>query len=254
MKAYHLDLCPADLNGARIAILPGDPFRVPRIAAALDPEARELAFHREYRSALAQGEGGPVLVISTGIGGPSTAIAVEELATLGVECFVRVGTTGAIQPRIAAGELIVAAAAVRLDGASRHYAPIEFPAAADHRWVAHLDAAAARVGVGHHVGVVVSSDTFYPGQERYDSFTGHVPRALRGSLEEWTKLGCLAYEMEAATLFTVARAMGLAAGCLLGVVLNRNQAERVDPEVVKGAEDSAISCVAEAVDSWAKAQ
>ncbi len=250
MKAYHIDLEAGALRGATAAILPGDPFRVPRIARALDAEAVELAHHREYRSMLARVGAKHVLVTSTGIGGPSTAIAMEELATLGIDSFLRVGTTGAIQERIGVGDLIVAAGAVRLDGASRHYAPLEFPAIADHRWVAGLERAAARIGATAHIGVVVSSDTFYPGQERYDSFSGYVPRALRGSSAEWIQLGCLSYEMESATLFTVARSMGLAAGCVLGVILNRGASERVDPAVVRATEDRAIACAVEAARAW----
>jgi uridine phosphorylase len=250
MKAYHLDLEADALRDATIAILPGDPFRVPRIARALDPRAIELAHHREYRSMLARVGSTHLVVTATGIGGPSTAIALEELAGLGIRSFLRVGTTGAIQEGIVVGDLIVAAGAVRLDGASRHYAPLEFPALADHRWVARLERAAREMGATPHVGVVISSDTFYPGQERYDSFSGYVPRAFQGATAEWVQLGCLSYEMESATLFTVARSMGLTAGCVLGVILNRGDSEQVDPEVVRATEERAIACAAAAARAW----
>jgi len=136
---------------------------------------------------------------------------------------------------------------VRLDGASYHYAPQAFPAVADYRMVARLVAAAEARGFGHHVGLVVSSDTFYPGQERRDSFTGYVPRSLHGTLEEWRSLGCLSYEMEAATLFTVTRSMGLASACVLGVIVNRCSSEHVDPADVRATEEKAILCACDVV-------
>ncbi len=247
MNAYHLGISRDDLRGAEIALLPGDPFRVPRIAEALDDQPIEVAHHREFRSAVADLHGTTVLVTSTGIGGASAAIAIEELASLGVRTFLRVGTTGAIQPSVEVGDLIVAAGAVRLDGASSHYAPLSYPAVADHGLVNELIASAASQGLDHHVGLVVSSDTFYPGQERYDSFTGYVPLSHQGTLEEWKRLGCLSYEMETATLFTVTRTMGLSAGAVLGVIVNRSSSEAVDPEVVADTEDRAIRCAAGAV-------
>lgn len=248
MKQYHLDLDQAAVGGARIAVLPGDPFRVPRLAAALDPGAAELAFHREFRTWRADVAGVPVLVTSTGIGGPSTAIAIEELAALGVDTLIRVGTTGAIQSRVALGDLVVVTGAVRLDGASAHYAPLAYPAVSDHAVVgALLASGAGGTEGGCHAGVVVSSDTFYPGQERYESHAGYVIRDLQGTREEWTRLGCLAYEMEAATLLTVSGVLGLRAGCVLGVVAHRLHSERVDPQVVQEAETAAIQCAAHAV-------
>ena len=127
---FHLGLTRAQLHEARLAIVPGDPARVASIAAGCD-ESEHLASTREFTSALAWLDGTPIVICSTGIGGPSTSIAVEELAQLGIETFLRVGTTGAIQPGISPGELIVTTASVRLDGASQHFAPLEFPAVAD---------------------------------------------------------------------------------------------------------------------------
>jgi uridine phosphorylase len=157
-------------------------------------------------------------VTSTGIGGPSTSIAVEELAHLGVRTFLRVGTTGAIQPEIAIGDVIVTAGAVRLDGASTHYAPLEYPAVAHHEILRALVDAADEIGCSYHVGVTASSATFYPGEQRHDSFSGYVLRRFQGATEEWRRLHVLNYEMESATLLTMCSAMGLRAGCLTGVV------------------------------------
>ena len=154
-------------------------------------------------------EGQNVLVCSTGMGGPSVAIGLEELARLGIKNFIRVGTTGCIQENINLGDVIINNAAVRLEGTSAHYAPVNFPAVASLKLTNALNDAAAALNVPHHVGISVSSDTFWPGQERYDSFTGYVCNALRGTLKEWQALGALNYEMETAALFVVAQAFGL---------------------------------------------
>ena len=218
-SVYHLGLAAGDLAGARFALLPGDPDRVEGIARTPPFEdARELACKREFRTWLGYVRGQPALVTSTGIGGPSTSIAVDELAQLGVDTFIRVGSTGAIQPHIRVGDVVITTGAVRMDGASAHYAPIEYPAVADHGVVEALVRAARELKVRHHVGVTCSIDTFYPGQERGDSFSGYIPRHLRGITAEWRELNVLNYEMEAATLLTLCGAMGLRGGCVTGVV------------------------------------
>ncbi len=217
-KVYHLALDRQTIQGAEFALLPGDPERVPKIAAALDPGARQIAQRREFRTYLGRLGGQPVLITSTGIGGPSASIAIDELAQLGVRTFIRVGTTGAIQPRIAVGDVVVTTGSVRLDGASTHYAPIEYPAVADHQVVRALVDAAAELGMPFHVGITASSATFYPGEERSDSFSGYVLRSFRGATDEWRRLKVLNYEMESATLLTVCSALGLRGGCVTGVV------------------------------------
>ena len=227
-KVYHLDLTARQTEDARFAFLPGDPDRVPHIARAFDPASREIASKREYRSWLGRMDGVPVVVTSTGIGGSSTSIAVEELALLGVRLFLRVGTAGAIQPHIKVGDVIITTGAVRLDGASHHYAPPEYPAVSDHRVVDALVTSAQELNVTHYVGITTSSATFYPGQERIDSYSGYVVGALRGSLEQWKRLGVLDYEMESSTLFVVCSALGLRAGCVCGVIDDRTEGEEVN--------------------------
>jgi uridine phosphorylase len=189
---FHLGLTREMLAGAELAILPGDPARVQRIASTMADPA-PLAAHREFTSWLGHLDGRPVVVCSTGIGGPSTSIAVEELAQLGVRTFLRAGTTGGIQPHIEPGDVIVTTAAVRLDGASLHFAPMEYPAVADFACTTALVDASTASGARLHVGVTASSDTFYPGQERYDTYSGRVTRRFRGSLEEWQSMGVLNY-------------------------------------------------------------
>ena len=244
---YHTGLSAAIIEKAEYAILPGDPGRVEVLAKAFG-EAKFIASHREYTSWLTHINGKAILVCSTGMGGPSVSIGMEEFARIGIKKFIRVGTTGSIQENIKLGEVIINNAAVRLDGASRQYAPIEFPAVASLELTNALVAAAREVDVPYHVGISVSSDTFWPGQERYDSFTGYVPRALQGSLKEWQALGACNYEMETATLFVVAQSMGLAAASICGVVAKRTQSEHVaSSDIYQLASERFISVVKRAL-------
>ncbi len=239
-SVYHLDLDAAGIGGARCAFVPGDPGRVPAIGDALDSEARELAWKREYRSRLGHLDGHPVLVTSTGIGGPSASIAIDELAQLGVRTFLRVGTTGGIGERVSVGDVVITTGAMRLDGASTQYAPIEYPAVAHHLVVRALVAAATELEIPHHVGVTASTDTFYPGQERLDSFSGRVLRRFQGQTDELRSLNVLNYEMESAAILTMCAALGLRGGCVTGVVAERTQHERVVPEGLAEGQRNAI--------------
>jgi len=239
---FHLGLTQKMLDGATVAIVPDDPERVKRIAELMD-NATFLASHREYTSYLAYIDGKAIVICSTGIGGPSTSIAVEELAQLGVRTFLRVGTTGAIQEHINPGDVIVTQAAVRLDGASLHFAPMEFPAVANFEVTSAMATACREFGVEPHIGITASSDTFYPGQERYDTVSGRVTRRFKGSMQEWQDLGVLNYEMESSTLFTMCTANGWRAGCVAGVIVNRTQQEIPDEATMKKTEVSAIAIV-----------
>ena len=242
---FHLGLTKADLQGAELAIVPGDPERVRKIAEMLD-NPRFLACHREFTSWLAELDGHPIVICSTGIGGPSTSIAVEELAQLGIRTFLRIGTTGAIQPHIHVGDILVTTAAVRLDGASLHFAPMEFPAVADFACTTALVAAAEAMQVRQHIGITASSDTFYPGQERYDTYSGRVVERFRGSMAEWQAMGVMNYEMESATLLTMCASQGLRAGMVAGVIVNRTQREIPDAAAMKSTESQAVQIVIEA--------
>lgn len=226
---YHVGFAKKDLQGATLAVLPGDPGRVQPLAEALGADSRPLAEHREYTSFLTYIAERPVLVCSTGMGGPSVAICLEELARMGITHVVRFGTTGTIQDKVDLGDVIINKAAVRLDGTSHHYAPAAFPAVASFSMTEGLVRAAEKCDAPYHVGISVSSDTFWPGQERYDSFSGYVPRVFRGSMKEWQQLGALNYEMETATLFVTAQALGLQAAALCGVVAKRTDSERIAP-------------------------
>ncbi|WP_261817099.1 uridine phosphorylase [Vibrio gallicus] len=244
-NVFHLGVNQADLQGATLAIIPGDPERVQRIADTMD-NPQFLASHREYTLYLAQIDKHKVVVCSTGIGGPSTSIAVEELAQLGVTTFLRVGTTGAIQADVNVGDMIVTTASVRLDGASLHFAPMEFPAVSDFNIALAMKESAVEQGAVVHTGVTASSDTFYPGQERYDTSTGRVVRRFQGSMQEWQEMGVLNFEMESATLLTMCASSGLKAGCVAGVIINRTQQEIPDSAKMKEIESLSIKTVVEA--------
>ena len=242
---FHLGLTKNDLQGATLAIVPGDPKRVEKIAKLMDNPVH-LASLREYTSWRGEIDGKAVIVCSTGIGGPSTSIAVEELAQLGIRTFLRIGTPGAIQEHINVGDILVTTAAVRLDGASLHFAPMEFPAVSDFECMNALYKAAKDNGSTVHVGVTASSDTFYPGQERYDTYTGRVVRRFKGSMKEWQEMGVMNYEMESATLLTMCASQGLRAGMVAGVIVNRTQQEIPDAELLKKTENNALGIVIEA--------
>ncbi|HGN0533566.1 TPA: uridine phosphorylase [Providencia stuartii] len=242
---FHLGLKKSDLQGATVAIVPGDPNRVEKIARLMDNPVH-LASLREFTSWRGELDGKAVIICSTGIGGPSTSIAVEELAQLGIRTFLRIGTTGAIQENINVGDVLVTTAAVRLDGASQHFAPLEYPAVANFTCTNVLYDAAKEAGATVHVGVTASSDTFYPGQERYDTYTGRVMRHFRGSMKEWQDMGVMNYEMESATLLTMCSSQGLRAGMVAGVIVNRTQQEIPDEALLKKTESNVLSIVVEA--------
>lgn len=234
---YHVGLSKEMLQGARYALVPGDPGRVEGLAKALDPDAVYVASHREFTSWLARVDGEPVLVMSSGMGGPCITFVVEELGRLGVTTFIRVGTTGSLKEDLNLGDVVISKAAVRLDGASKAYAPAEYPAVADLDVTLALREAARELKVPFGLGITVTTDSFWPGQERYDSFSGYVPRHLQGSLKEWQALGCSNFEMEAATLFTLCSVHSLRAGAICGVVAKRTDSEAVaPPETYKVAE------------------
>jgi len=245
---YHIRLSSEMVEGATYAILPGDPGRVEKTARHIDPEgAKFLAANREYTSWLANLDGKKVLVCSTGIGGPSTSIAIEELASIGFKNFYRIGTTGVIQPGIKLPSIIITTGSVRLDGASTHYAPIEYPAVADYELTSALVEAAKAIDVEYHVGITASSDTFYPGQERYDTFSGYVPRRFQNTLQEWQKLHVLNYEMESATLLTMASCFGLRAGMVASAIVSRIDGETPNDEELKRAEENLAKVIRKAL-------
>jgi uridine phosphorylase len=196
---------------APYVLLPGDPARVAQIAARWD-SAREVYSDREFVAYTGTHEGVELSCVSTGIGCPSAGIAMEELARAGAHTFVRVGTCGTYLDHIAVGELVIFDAALRLDGASRLYAPPEFPAVADHRAVAAAVGAAERVGVRHHVGTTRTADTFYALHPRPGaSFGDYWISSWRDQFADMRRMRIAAAEMETSIILVLARLWGLRA-------------------------------------------
>ncbi len=215
---YHIKLTKE--NGAKYAIIPGDPGRVEKIAALLD-NPRQVGSNREYNTYEGYLEGTKVLVVSTGIGGPSTAICVEELAQIGVDTFIRVGTCGGMQMNVNPGDVVIANGAIRMEGTSREYLPIEFPAVADFAVTSALSKAAKSLNYPHHIGVVQAKDSFY---SQHSPDTMGVADELNFKWKAWIKGGCLASEMESAALYIVSAVRGLRAGSVFHCVWNQEQA------------------------------
>ena len=226
MKQYHITLSEQD--SAKFCILPGDPGRCEKIAQYFE-NPYFVAQNREYTTYAGTLDGEKVLVTSTGIGGPSAAIAMEELAAIGVKTFIRVGTCGGINMKVKASDVVIATGAIRYDGTNREYAPIEYPAVADFGVVRALVDSAQELGENWHTGVVQCKDSFY-GQHSPQRMP--VSYELLNKWEAWKRLGVLASEMESATLFVVADALGVRCGSVLNVIWNqeRNAAGYNEPD------------------------
>lgn len=214
---YHIACQKGDVG--EYVLLPGNPDRCELIAKHFE-NPKKVAQNREFTTFTGTLDGEKVSVTSTGIGGPSAVIALEELAAIGAHTFVRVGTCGGMAHNITAGEVVIANAAVRYDGASREYAPIEFPAVSDFEVLTALASSADALGYAKHVGVVQCKDSFY-GQ--------HAPKRMPTSeellykWEAWKRLGVLASEMESAALFTAGAALHVRCGTVLHVVWNQER-------------------------------
>ncbi|MDR2729271.1 MAG: uridine phosphorylase [Treponema sp.] len=216
-KLYHVDF--DDSHGARYVILPGDPGRVEKIASFLD-KPRFYHRNREYTAWLGELNGRTVMVMSTGMGGPSTAIAVEELFKSGVSTFVRIGTCGGIALPVTGGDVVIATGAVRMEGTTKEYVPVEFPAVANLDVTNALVEAAKKLELRWHAGIVQCKDSFY-GQHNPERMPSGYE--LTDKWEAWKKAGCLASEMESAALYIVCQILGARAGCVLNTVWNQER-------------------------------
>lgn len=227
-KKYHVGLGPGDVG--EYVLVPGDPGRTPMIAQHLE-DAREVAFSREYRTFTGKLGGVTVSTMSTGMGGPSVAIAVEELSELGVHTLLRVGTCGAAQPEIKIGDLVIAIGAVRSEGTPNGYVPPEYPAIASLDLVNALIESARAASVPYHVGVIRSVDALYS-----DLVPDRMPRPhLREELEMWSRAGILSNDMESSTLFVVSRLRKLRAGTINVCVdeLGAGEIHHLDPSYME---------------------
>jgi len=222
---YHIRCRPGDVGEA--VLLPGDPGRCESIARLFD-RPKLIARNREFTTYTGEVDGRPISVCSTGIGSPSTAIAVEELAAIGARTFVRVGTTGSIQKGVGFGDLVVATAAVRDEGTTPPYVPLSYPAVADYDLVRTMLEAARQRKYRVHTGIVRSHDSLYT-----DLWAKDMPRReeLQHTLEVWHRAGVLCNDMESSTIFTLCGLRKMRGGAVL-MVVNEPGEEHIDPKRV----------------------
>ena len=238
---YHIGLNKGDVG--KYVILPGDPKRCKKIAQYFD-DPKLVADNREYVTYTGYLNGEKVSVTSTGIGGPSAAIAMEELVNVGAEVFIRVGTCGGMQLDVKGGDLVIATGAIRMEGTSKEYAPIEFPAVANLDVVNALVKASENLGYTHHTGVVQCKDSFY-GQHSPE--IKPVSYELMNKWEAWKRLGCLASEMESAALFIVASYLGVKVGSIFLTVANQEREKQNLENPVVHDTEKAIKTAIEAI-------
>ena len=238
---FHIHVKKGEVG--RYVILPGDPGRCEKIAKYFD-EPAFVAQNREYVTYTGKLCGVPVSVTSTGIGGPSASIAMEELIHCGADTFIRVGTAGGMKKEVMGGDVCIATGAIRFEGTSKEYAPIEWPAVPDFEVVRALKDAADRLGFRNHTGVVQCKDSFY-GQHSPKSMP--VAAKLEDRWEAWLELGAICSEMESAALFTVAAARGVRCGSIMLCIANQTRRELglEDPQVYDT--DRAIHVAVEAI-------
>lgn len=217
---HHINCKKGDVG--RYIVIPGDPDRCELIAKHFD-DAKKVTQKRGYVTYTGYLEGEKVSVTSTGIGGPSASIAMEELVMLGADTFIRVGTSGGMQTDIIAGDLVIANGAIRMDGTGREYIPIEFPAVPDFEVLKALTASADKLRYRYHVGIVECKDSYY-GQHAPERMP--VGYELQNKWSAWIKGGAVASEMESATLFIVASTLKVRMGTVLLVASNQERIKR----------------------------
>ena len=245
-RQFHIKAKKGEVG--RYVILPGDPGRVPKIAGLLD-NAVQIAQNREYNLYTGELDGVKVSVCSTGIGGPSAAIAVEELVKCGADTFIRVGTSGGIKLDVIGGDLCIASAAVRSEGTSQEYLPDGYPAAADFEVVSALHDAAEKLcdgtfGNNFHVGVVHSKDSFYGEVEPENSA---VPKKILEAWDGYRACGCLTSEMECAAVFSVGLLRNARCGAVLTAIWNVERSKQGLPDNISEDSSRAIKCAVEAI-------
>lgn len=216
-RQYHIQVAQGEVG--RYVIMPGDPKRCVKIAQYFDDPVL-IADNREYITYTGTLDGVKVSVTSTGIGGPSASIAMEELCRCGADTFVRIGTCGGMQTEVKSGDVVIATGAIRMEGTSKEYAPIEYPAVADLEVTNALVSAAKTKGFPYHAGVVECKDAFY-GQHEPEKMPGGYE--LLSKWEAWKMMGCLASEMESAALFIAAGKLRVRAGSCFLVVANQER-------------------------------
>ncbi len=218
-KQYHVGLGPGDVG--KYVLLPGDPKRCKLIADHLE-NAELVADVREFTTYTGELCGEKVSVTSTGIGGPSASIAIEELTKCGAHTYIRVGTCGGMRKDVKGGDIVIANGAVRMEGTSREFAPLEYPAVPDYEVLSALSHTAEKLGLRAHVGVVQCKDSFY-GQHEPDLMP--VSYVLQNSWDAYLRMGCLASEMEGAALFIAGAFLRVRVGSCYLVIANQERAK-----------------------------
>lgn len=242
-KQYHIACAPKDVG--KYVLMPGDPARVPKIAAFLE-DARQVAYHREYCTYTGSLAKTKVSVTSSGLGPSPTSVAIEELARLGVHTFIRVGTSASLNRDIQIGDLVISSAAVRLEGASKDYVRPEYPASAGYEVILALIEACEKLNVRYHLGVTASTNTFFCGQGRH-GFAGYWQSWMGDIISDLRKARVLNFEMEAATLFTLCSLFGLRAGAICGILANRETNEFAEQKQISKIEAKVAKVAVEAM-------
>lgn len=219
-KQYHTGVGAGDIG--KYVIMPGDPKRCAKIAEHFE-NARLVADVREFVTYTGTLDGVPVSVTSTGIGGPSASIAIDELSKCGAHTFIRIGTCGGMQENVLGGDVVIATGAVRMEGTSREFAPIEYPAVPDFNVTTALVQAADELKVPHHTGVVQCKDSFF-GQHEPEIMP--VSYELENKWQAWLRMGCLASEMESAALFIAGSFLKVRVGSCFLVIANQERAKK----------------------------
>ena len=240
-EQYHIGLKSGDVG--KYVILPGDPKRCAKIAAYFD-DAKLVADRREFTTYTGYLNGEKVSVTSTGIGGPSASIALEELVNVGAETFIRVGTCGGMDINVKGGDIVIATGAIRMEGTSKEYAPIEFPAVANLDVTNALVKAAKNLNFEYHTGVVQCKDSFY-GQHNPEKMP--VNYELLNKWEAWKRMGCLASEMESAALFIAGSFLRVKVGSVFLAVANQEREKQGLENPVVHDTDKAIKTAIEAI-------
>ena len=240
-EQYHIGLTPEDVG--EYVILPGDPKRCKKIAEYFD-NPQLVADRREFTTYTGYLEGIKVSVTSTGIGGPSAAIALEELVNIGDKTFIWVGTCGGMDINVKGGDIVIATGAIRMEGTTKEYAPIEFPAVANLDIINALVQSAKNLGFDYHTGIVQCKDSFY-GQHNPERMP--VSYELMNKWEAWKRLGCLASEMESAALFIVGSLLKVKVGSVFLTVANQEREKQKLENPVVHDTDKAIKTAIEAI-------
>jgi uridine phosphorylase len=253
-RLYHIGFGRGDVGTgpAPTVLLSGDPDRSRHIAETRLTDVSVLSTNRGLWSGIGTLPSGRRVICSTsGMGGPSASIVINELAQVGVSTIIRIGTTGSIQPHVPAGSVVISSAALRRHGTALDIAPVEYPAVADPFLTVAMSEEATRLGVAHYVGITASVDTFFEGQERsLSSANPTLLRSLRGMTDEYRSLNILNYEMESATLFVQGSVYGLRTGCICAVIAQRTEGETVVFAKKDDAIEQAINVAVATADRW----